>query len=80
MIVNIQPFMVTYTGTKVEIAMPEFQLASTDGYAWAHVMTTEGRIIKSDRVYIPAATWSAWGQDDSVIVNYVLGQLNIIAA
>lgn len=78
MIINIEPYTVAHTGTKVEVTMPQFELGATDGYAYAHIFEESGRIVKSERVHIPPEVWQEWGQDDRFIVDYVLAELNII--
>lgn len=80
MILNIEPYPVSHIGTKVEISIPQFELGATEGYAYAHIMTELGMIVKSERVLIPSEVWQEWGQDDRFIVDYVLEQLNIIEA
>lgn len=80
MIINIEPYTVSFVGTKVDIQMPLFELGATSGYAYAQIMTADGRIVKSERVQIPPEVYAGWGEDDRYIVNYVLEQLNIIEA
>jgi hypothetical protein len=80
MIINIEPFTVAFVGTKVDIQMPMFALGATEGYAYAQIMTADGRVVKSERVYIPPEVYAGWGEDDRYIVDYVMEQLNIIEA
>lgn len=80
MIVQISPTTIAQTASNLEITMPEFKLASVDGNARVLFLTSEGAGIKVQFVYIPPEVYSQWGEDDNYIVNYVLEQLNLIAA
>lgn len=77
MIIEIEPYAVTNVGTRVDIQMPSFELGATFGYAYAHISTDDGMIVKTERVLIPAEVYGEWGQDDKFIVDYVMQQLDL---
>lgn len=80
MIVDIQPFQVVHTGTKIDVTVPEFQLGGTETNAMYDILMDSGVVVQRGVVRIPPEVYSTWGTDDMVIVRYVMSQLNIIAA
>lgn len=80
MIVDIEPFAISNIGLKADIRMPDFQLGSTNGHAVCYILNENDVVLKLERVFIPDEIYAQWGQDDMFVVNYVLQQMNLIAA
>lgn len=80
MIVDIQPTTIAHIGVKVEIRIPDFQLGATTGLAVGFVLNEQGGVVKAEQITLPAEIYAQWGQDDRFIADYVLQQMNLIAA
>lgn len=77
MIVNIEPL--SQSITQVQIRVIDFNLMATSCVCEVAYMS-ESVCVRVEKVDIPEEIYTQWGTDDSVIVNYVLQQLNLIAA
>lgn len=80
MIIDISPVQVSHECTKIEVIMPTFNLGATEGFVYVNFMTVNGAVVRSEMVTIPESVYVDWGVDDTYIVNYVMSELNIIAA
>lgn len=78
MIVDIEPFSVSFSCTKLDVVLPSFELGATDCTVYADLTLDSGAVVKREIVHIPPDVYANWGQDDKFIVDYVAKKLNIM--
>lgn len=62
--------------TKLQIRV-EFNLGASESRVFWIVLNADNEHLLTGTLAIPTETHNAWGVDDSVIEDYVLGQLNL---
>lgn len=77
--ISVVPKPVMQEITKAQLSMPTFSLHATQDVVYVTLMTADNKVIDRKAVDIPPDVYTAWGQDDSFIVGYVLEQLDLEA-
>lgn len=75
--IQVTPKPVTVEITKVQLVMAGFTLNATEGTVCATMLTEDNKYVDRKLVKIPPEVYSQWAQDDTLVVDYVLQELEL---
>lgn len=78
--IPIQPIQLPFFGevTQVKVYVPKFILGQNSATVCVDLMTNSGDLWKTIEQPLPENLFNQWGVDDSIVINWVLIQNNIV--
>lgn len=75
--INIQPYPVGQSSSKIDLFL-QYVFNAVDATVYVYFKDDNNNTIKTVSVYVPSEIYASW-QEDSVIIDYVLQELQLKA-
>lgn len=78
---KIQPVEIPTKGTAVslDVTVLSFKLNSESGSSYYKLSSESGQTLLEGNLNIPSSVFLNWGTDDSIVLDYVLSELKLVA-